>query len=570
MPATPNNNLPYPVPTDTPDVPRDIKALADRLDLILTAPPAGGGAAALAQLPILDVGVTNQHRAGHQLTLQDFTGRGLSAPIGLWNLSDISDSSGNNRPLTNKASVPFGVGINGLATTAAVFAGATTQALYIADAGAGDPFRIGTGSFGAWSRSAKRDTQQSIISKWGGATVATWNWLLYIESTNVITIALGDSITVETISGTTDVTDDRWHFVVVTHDATVTRLYVDGTLEASGAIGSTINIGACPLNIGANGADGATSASSPHYGRVDEAFVTADILTEDQIRLLYASKFPHGYTLPPSTVTLNVRRRRKGATLAAADFPTQPIRLHNLTSGSLSDEGSGNVPLVSNPDTGTIVVAAGADGATGNAYDFSGAHAGLSSTDAGLPAGTTARSHGCWFKTSNATGNPILLGWGTIETGDARLYVGNGTIGSLSAADAIAGPFVADGQWHQVIAVEDNAAADGVRRKLYLDGRLVGGSTVLTAIVLAGANRFRVGANHDGTGPWVGQLDGAFVCGYALTFDQIASLYAKAGQALPPSPKNAGDHVEGIDATNLYAVFDTLDSTAQVDLYATA
>ena len=55
--------------------------------------------------------------------------------------------------------------------------------------------------------------------------------------------------------------------------------------------------------------------------------------------------------------------------------------------------------------------------------------------------------------------------------------------------------------------VEDNAAGDGVRRKLYFDGRLVGGSTVLNSITLAGANRFRIGAYADGTAPFTGQID---------------------------------------------------------------
>lgn len=46
MPATPNLALPYPVETDTADVPRDIKALADRLDL------SGGYGSVLPAAPV--------------------------------------------------------------------------------------------------------------------------------------------------------------------------------------------------------------------------------------------------------------------------------------------------------------------------------------------------------------------------------------------------------------------------------------------------------------------------------------------------------------------------------------
>jgi hypothetical protein len=92
---------------------------------------------------------------------------------------------------------------------------------------------------------------------------------------------------------------------------------------------------------------------------------------------------------------------------------------------------------------------------------------------------------------------------------------------------------------------------------------------VLNPITLSGTQYFRIGANPDGSSPFAGQIDGAFVCGYALTGDQVRTLYAKGSQALAPSPKNAGDHVEAMDATNVYATFDTLDSQHQIDLQVT-
>jgi hypothetical protein len=73
------------------------------------------------QRPVLDVGALNQRRAGRQLAPAQFTALGLSVPLGLWNLGDLTDISGNGRVLSNKGAVTFGAGINGLATTAAVF-----------------------------------------------------------------------------------------------------------------------------------------------------------------------------------------------------------------------------------------------------------------------------------------------------------------------------------------------------------------------------------------------------------------------------------------------------------------
>jgi hypothetical protein len=59
--------------------------------------------------------------------------------------------------------------------------------------------------------------------------------------------------------------------------------------------------------------------------------VTSDVLSEDQIRLLYAVKMPHGLAATPTDVRVNVHRKRKGAALVVADFTTQPLRLHNFT-----------------------------------------------------------------------------------------------------------------------------------------------------------------------------------------------------------------------------------------------
>jgi hypothetical protein len=108
---------------------------------------AGSGSAGAA-LPILDVGMAGQIRAGRQLTVADFTALGLGQPIGLWNLSDLSNLGSDARALANKGAVTFDVGINGAAATAAKFTGSTGQGLYIADSGAADPYRIKTGSWG--------------------------------------------------------------------------------------------------------------------------------------------------------------------------------------------------------------------------------------------------------------------------------------------------------------------------------------------------------------------------------------------------------------------------------------
>jgi hypothetical protein len=558
---TTNLQLPYYQGSDPADGASQQQALAQKLDTVLAGRIAVSAATAA---PILDVGVSGQIRAGRQLAASDFTSLGLSAPIGLWNLGDLTDVSGNGRVLSNRGSVTFAAGINGVATTAAQFTGSTAQALYIVDSGAADPFRIRTGSWGCWFRTAKRGVTQYVMSKVNATAVSVWGLAL----TTTVAAVVCDGTTFTSAPGVSDVCDDRWHFVVGTADGTTVRCYIDGVLEGTLAFGPlNATGGSAPVNIGGYGADSGTAASSPHFGRVDEAFVTADILTEDQIRLLYAVRLSHTLGTIPTAARLAVHRRRKGSALDVADFSTQPIRLHNFTAGALTDQGSGGVALTNN-NPATVLPVAGADGTLGNAFTFNGiAGSWVGSTDTGLPGGLTARSYGCWFKTTQTSAFTGIMGWGTLNTGDARLTVATtGAIRFASGADSVDSPFVADGQWHQAIGVEDNAAGDGVKRKLYVDGRLVVGSTVMNSLTLAGAARFRIGAAPDATLPFTGQIDGAFVTGYAMTTQEVLGLYAKGSQDLGASPKNAGDHVERLDAASVLAVFDTLESQHTVDL----
>jgi hypothetical protein len=564
MPNTPVLGLPYPQASDTADVPRDMQALAVKLDAVV---PAQAGKTAVVSSLVGDVGQVGQVRAGRQLAVSDFTVLGLSAPRGLWNLSDLTDASGNARGLTNKGGVSFSPGINGLSATAAQFAGSTAQALYIADTGAADPFRISTGSWGCWFRTAKRSSSQRLLSKDGGQANGN-GWGIDISGSNLAEAYYKDAAytTTYATAGVSDVVDDRWHFGVCTADGTTLRLYVDGILEATGSAPAPMYGSVAALNIGGNGADASAITGNPHYGRVDEAFVTADVLTEDQVRSLYAARLVHTLGAQPKTVSLSVRRQRRGAALATTDFSTTPLRLHNFTAGSLADQGSNATALT--VAAGTPVSVAGADGTLGSGYGFNGS-SNLGATDAGLPSALLARSYGCWFKTTTLPAAALhMVAWGgTLGSLDIRAWISsNGNLVCSSGGDSISGPFVADGQWHFAAVAEDNSAGDGVRRKLYLDGRLVGGSTVMNSITLVGANRFRIGAAADGTAPFTGQIDGVFVTGYAMTTDEVLRLYAKASQTMASSPKNSGDHVEGYDSGGVLVVADTLDAQHYIDL----
>lgn len=536
--------------------------------------PLGTDLDVLVQQAILDIGIPGQIRAGRQLTLADFTNLGLAAPVGLWNFSNNpNDSSGAGLNLTAKGTAVYNRGIEGIDSTAAVFDG--SKAFYLADTGTSDPFRLKVGTFAAWVRSPKQGVYQSIMTKRGAAPQL--GYYLRIRDTNIANFGFSyDGTTIYEINGLSKICDDRWHFVVGTHDGILMNLYVDGTLEASalhGNNGAALIFGSNqPFNIGAYDADASTAGVEPLFGRIDEAFLTSEVLSQDKVFNLYCAKIPHTLAAVPSGVSLNVYPGSKGASLVSGDFPSAPLRLYNFNGGSLANEGSNSGAGLT--ATGTPVVVAGVDGSKENSYNFSGAQR-FTATDAGLPSGTATCSFGCWFKCSNGTATLYILDWGagaSPGTSDARIYLVAGVLMVAAGSGTPIGntpgvtPFVSDGQWHFIVVTHDNAASDGIKRKVYLDGRMVASSTALSALTLAGANRFVVGSSIASANNYIGQIDTVFVIDRALLMGEINALYTKSLYEHLPSPKNAGDHVLQMSTTDLLVSFDTLDIAHKVGL----
>lgn len=525
-------------------------------------------------LQIGDTGLSGQIRAGRDFVVADVTTLlGLSTPVGLFNLGSLTNlGSGGN--LVNKGTVTFATGINGAASSAAQFSGSTAQALYIADIGGADPYRTKTVSAWCWFRTDKRGVVQMLMSK-GGPTSNLRAWHLQMNTTG--TLQMGVSLdgtntagSYLTVDGTTNMDDGRWHFALGVYDGSAIKIFVDGNLENYAALGGQIFASSGPFNIGGQQADATTASGIANYGRIDEAGVIADIVSDDQARLLYAAKLAHSYGRQPARAYLGVRRGRRSSTLATSDFPATPARLYNFTNGALTDAGSNNTP-VTVTGTGSIVPCPGVDGSKDSAYSFFGTHTGLAGVDTGLPSGTASRSVGCWFKCSllNATGS--LVSWGT-AAGNALAELAVNTSGQVVAQDNFAlsspsGWSVDDGRWHHVVGVWDLAPVEGVARKLYLDGEMVTSTTTANGTVtLTGATTFRIGAKANAFSPFVGQIDLPFVYAGALSAEAVAALYAKAGPALDASPRDPSDYIEAMDGTYVYTVFDMLDSCSKIDL----
>lgn len=535
---------------------------------------SGTSVAVSTAVTVQDTGIAGQVRAGRQFILSDFTGMGLNTPVGLFNLSSVANL-GNGGVLVNKGAVPFGVGITGQAGECAAFSGAPAQVLYSLDSGSSDPYRLlaGFGCWGCWVRTPKRGVIQYAVSKWSDLDTSRF-YSLGVGANNSALVEYHVTTGVNvTLTGLSDVADDRWHFLVAVCDPGYLRLYVDGVLEASAPCGLNGTTPIAPFNIGGYGETNVASPATPlpFYGSIDEAFVIRDIPSDDQIRYWYAAKITHTLGVVPRLASLNVTRYRRGATLVQGDFPIAPLRLYQFPSTIAQDNGTQNVSLVGVSGSGRQP-GPGADGLTtanGGGLSLSGTGH-YTTPDTGLPDALTTRSYGCWFRTTSQAGQTMMT-WGQpVGVSDARLYTDVGVLYAGSGADTITGPFVADGMWHHAVVVEYNAVGaptdDGIKRKLYLDGRLVGSSTVLNSIVLVGFNGFRLGANAGGTVFFAGQLDVIFIGTAALTRTDVMKLYTKRSQSLGVAPKNPGDHIESMTASSLLFIGDTLEPQNTIDL----
>jgi hypothetical protein len=93
------------------------------------------------------------------------------------------------------------------------------------------------------------------------------------------------------VEGTTNVSDNKWHHIVLTWDGTTdsdtVKLYVDNIVEANGTADSTeINPASFNTVVGASGYD----LSSPFNGTIDEVIIYNHSLSAEQIQALYNNR----------------------------------------------------------------------------------------------------------------------------------------------------------------------------------------------------------------------------------------------------------------------------------------
>ena len=533
---------------------------------------------------VLVPGLAGQRRMGRIWSLADFTQLlQIAAPNALYPLSDLSDISGSGLTLGNTtAAVPFdGNGPTGLPNTAARFSGNVNQGLFLAD-GSGGKFNPRTITVGCLFITSKRGTSQRLLAK-GTNVAGSRSWVLTCSSSNSgLQLQVSTDGTAQTlVNGTSDVMDGRWHIGFATYDGETVCVYVDGNLEARvTTVGGSLNQGSMPFNIGNGGISAAAGTGNeglPMFGRIASAVVTADVLSDEQIRLLSAAALPHGAPSVPEEVVASVTRKRRGKPLVQSDFTSplgavqaaQPRRVYSHNNLSLTDVGADGSNLTA---SGTPIAVAGPDGRARAAAFLPSAVFYTAPTPACF-SGQNTRSAGCWFCLPVNVASyrtMICLGGGSATDmrmlyvaangGQLTCYDGTTTLSSALAYD--------DGRWHFAVSVWDNAATDGIKRKLFVDGRCVAGDANFASTTVTGGSLYIGRRGTTTTEDLIGMIANSFICDYALTPEQISALFALGSRDLPPSQFPAEALVEAMDDTNLYVIGEGLEPQHSVEFKA--
>jgi hypothetical protein len=183
-----------------------------------------------------------------------------------YKLSDTSDSSGNNRTLTNNGNVSFASGKIG---NAAVFDG--TNSLSLA------PLNIGTSfTIGCWVNSTQLNDYDVILMQFAGAG-------FYTLSDG--SIQFGDISSWNASSSSSVLTTNTWQHIVLVSNSGSGTLYVDGVVVASDSsnILDLNDTGDRPFGINGDPISGA----SPVARQIDAVGVWNRALSDAEVTELY-------------------------------------------------------------------------------------------------------------------------------------------------------------------------------------------------------------------------------------------------------------------------------------------
>ncbi|MGW2255695.1 LamG-like jellyroll fold domain-containing protein [Kitasatospora sp. NPDC001660] len=487
-----------------------------------------------------------------------------SRPAGYWPLSDGAGVQAANQVYTprptpnngNYANVTLGApGPMTGSAGAATFDGSTSWA----ELPAAYAPQNGPGALGLWFRTDSPGVllsyQSFPIGGTPNGTTDRWNPALYVGSDNKLHAQLWMGDAAQTMVTSTTVTDNKWHFAVLSADSQTSQtLYLDGAQAAGPLNGTIVPNGTDHVFLGA----GNLTLGWPQP--------PADRSGHFKGQLADVAAYPHGLTAA-TVASLYQLATGSGATqYDAAVVDSKPTGYWRLgdTAGNQATELISSAALAQNRGSyhNTTCCQPGpwASG-TSTATGFNGTTSYVQLPDNTAPKQWGAATAELWFKT---TAPGVLYSYqsfplagqpnGTTDRWNPALYIGTdnklyGTLWTGSANNAlVSASTVTDGAWHHVALAGDSSG-----QTLYLDGAPTATSTTALPITYNGSAYAYLGAGWTGGG-WpnaptdpTGHLNGTIadfsLYQYRLTNDTVSSQYHLATSATP---------IGGLDAAAAY------------------
>ncbi|SER60144.1 RHS repeat-associated core domain-containing protein [Streptomyces sp. yr375] len=387
-----------------------------------------------------------------------------------------------------------------------------------------------------------------------GDTPTNWRPMLLIDSAGKLRGRL--SGTGSSLLSKDALTDDTWHHVLLTGNAGMQALFVDGDLQGTTATGVAADRYAHVFLGGgyaSSGWDGQAAGYRTFTGQIDEvAFYDKPLVTFTQTAGVWKYvPVAAGQTDAPNQ---HIQARRSLVAgrgdqydgVALADAPAAYWRLGEDAGTALGSEvGGPGMNATFRPDTGAVskldqtgVFGAGDD----RAVKLGG---GAVQLPASTLAGTTDLTAELWFRTTTASG--VLLAFQNAAVGQTptsalpvlnvdgagklrgRFYL----VGGASATPVTSPGAVTDGAWHHVVLTSASTT-----QSLYLDGVPLG--SITGAVADQTRSHAYLGAGY-ANGGWMdlpaatyyfnGQLDEAALYRGALTADQVSAHYRAQAEA---------------------------------------
>jgi hypothetical protein len=371
-----------------------------------------------------------------------------------------------------------------------------------------------------WFKHTSSANNREDIYFGNGATVGGQSgYAVYTDySTGNIALSFRTNPNQVFYNSTTNIKDGNWHNVCLTYNNGVYVLYVDSVSILNGTSSYYLNNLTPSYDTFIGSRYGTTGVGTSIIGSADQVRIFNTALNPNDVWLLYSET---------------------SATSSTLDYPasTGAQALYELEGNADDTGGTYNgtdtavawVPLYDGTDGATVTYAAPSVSASFlKAGDFNGSSskieiAGLST----FLASSSSKSWSCWVKTTNTTApnRAIISDYNSGGNYNFDCYMkttGVVEIVSATGGSTVFAPstkIVNDGEWHNIIAVQDTTANT---LKLYIDS--VEEVSLSIGTGTDGVRSLYIGTYGAGYF-WNGQIDQARIFNKALDSGEILQLY---------------------------------------------